>query len=180
MESLFYSYCVREEEMFQLVSNSFSYTSSLIKQALRIRYGVENHEGQGQGVAKVKFIEPSIVKQAPKVKEFLHATIEAKEVVDIHVEKKISSEDSCDNMNEKSIEKEEVSKEKENALEKSERVKENECFIEKLESVKQEQREKEIVVLEKREEVNFYANETNSFFTSESLYVQNFEDSSKV
>ncbi|KAI5652891.1 hypothetical protein M9H77_30078 [Catharanthus roseus] len=62
-------------------------------------------------------------------------------------------------------------------LKKSERVKENECFIEKHESEKEEQREKEIVVLEKSEEVNFYANKTNSFFASEFLCVQNFEDS---
>ncbi|KAI5653322.1 hypothetical protein M9H77_30509 [Catharanthus roseus] len=59
----------------------------------------------------------------------------------------------------------ECSKEKESGLEKSEKVKENECFIEKQESEKEEQREKEIVALEKSEEMNFYANETNSFFS---------------
>ncbi|KAI5682213.1 hypothetical protein M9H77_03441 [Catharanthus roseus] len=68
----------------------------------------------------------------------------------------------------------ECSKEKESELEKSERVKPNECFIEKQESAKEEQREKEIVILEKNEEVNVYANDTNSFFASESLCVQNF------
>ncbi|KAI5653451.1 hypothetical protein M9H77_30638 [Catharanthus roseus] len=36
-----------------------------------------------------------------------------------------------------------------------------------------------IVVLDKSEEVNFYANRTNTFFARESLCVQNFEDSSK-
>ncbi|KAI5662520.1 hypothetical protein M9H77_21843 [Catharanthus roseus] len=66
---------------------------SFMKQSLRNRFGVGNHEGQ-QGQAKVKFMEPSIVE-------------------------------------------------------------------------KEEQREKEIVVLEKSEEVNFYANETNSLFASE-------------
>ncbi|KAI5673892.1 hypothetical protein M9H77_14256 [Catharanthus roseus] len=73
----------------------------------------------------------------------------------------------------------ECSKEKESEFEKSERVEENECFIVKQESEKEEQRERKIVVLEKSEEVNFYANETNSFFASESLCVHNFEDSSK-
>ncbi|KAI5676299.1 hypothetical protein M9H77_07249 [Catharanthus roseus] len=58
----------------------------------------------------------------------------------------------------------ECSKEKESELEKSERVKENKCFIGKQENEKEEQREKEIVVFEKNEELNFYANETNSFF----------------
>ncbi|KAI5664404.1 hypothetical protein M9H77_23727 [Catharanthus roseus] len=43
----------------------------------------------------------------------------------------------------------ECSKEKERELEKSERVKENECFIEKQENEKEEQREKEIVILDK-------------------------------
>ncbi|KAI5677804.1 hypothetical protein M9H77_08754 [Catharanthus roseus] len=73
----------------------------------------------------------------------------------------------------------EYSKEKESELEKSEIVKENEWFIEKQESEKEEQRDKEIVIFEKSEEVNFYANKTNSFFASEFLCVQNFEDSSK-
>ncbi|KAI5653126.1 hypothetical protein M9H77_30313 [Catharanthus roseus] len=73
----------------------------------------------------------------------------------------------------------ECSKEKKSELEKSGRINKNECFIEKQESEKEEQREKEIVVLEKSEKVNIYANETNSFLTSESLYVQNFEDPSK-
>ncbi|KAI5663029.1 hypothetical protein M9H77_22352 [Catharanthus roseus] len=45
--------------------------------------------------------------------------------------------------------------------------------------VKKKSKEKEIVVFEKSEELNFYANETNSFFAIESLYVQNFEDPSK-
>ncbi|KAI5666449.1 hypothetical protein M9H77_16302 [Catharanthus roseus] len=73
----------------------------------------------------------------------------------------------------------ECSKEKENEFEKSKKVKENECFIEKQESEKEEQREKEIVVFEMSEEVNFYANGTSSFFASELLCVQNFGDSSK-
>ncbi|KAI5663397.1 hypothetical protein M9H77_22720 [Catharanthus roseus] len=73
----------------------------------------------------------------------------------------------------------ECSKKKDSELEKSERIKENECFIEKQESETEEQRGKEIVVLEKSEEVNFYANLTNSSFASELLCVKNFGDSSK-
>ncbi|KAI5681128.1 hypothetical protein M9H77_02355 [Catharanthus roseus] len=42
-------------------------TWSLMKQALRIRYGVENHEGQGQGLAKLKPIESSMVKESLKI-----------------------------------------------------------------------------------------------------------------
>ncbi|KAI5672256.1 hypothetical protein M9H77_12620 [Catharanthus roseus] len=52
-------------------------------------------------------------------------------------------------------------------------------LIEKQESEKEELREKEIVAFEKCEKVNFYTNETNSFFASELLCVQNFEDSGK-
>ncbi|KAI5681189.1 hypothetical protein M9H77_02416 [Catharanthus roseus] len=85
-------------------------TWSLMKQALRIRYGVENHKGQGQGQTKVKFMEPSIVEEAPNVKELPHAAIEAKEVVEIHVEKEASNEYSCDSTNEKSIKKESARK----------------------------------------------------------------------
>ncbi|KAI5681274.1 hypothetical protein M9H77_02501 [Catharanthus roseus] len=53
----------------------------------------------------------------------------------------------------------ECSKEKESELEKSERVKENERFIKKQESGKKEQREKDIVVLEKT--VSFFASDTS-------------------
>ncbi|KAI5650157.1 hypothetical protein M9H77_36162 [Catharanthus roseus] len=88
VESLFYSYGVREEVKFQLVLKSFSYvvndwwdcnceyrirmrlkpikTWSLMKQALRIRCGVENYEGQGKGQAKVKFMESSMVEESLK------------------------------------------------------------------------------------------------------------------
>ncbi|KAI5681908.1 hypothetical protein M9H77_03136 [Catharanthus roseus] len=95
MKSLFYSYSVRDEEKFQIVITSFSNvvddwwncnceyrrirfkpikTRGLVKQTLRIKYGVKNHEGQGRGQAKVKFMEPSIVEESPKVKELKHAT----------------------------------------------------------------------------------------------------------
>ncbi|KAI5658054.1 hypothetical protein M9H77_26847 [Catharanthus roseus] len=72
-----------------------------------------------------------------------------------------------------------VQKRKKVSFRKSERVKENEFFIEKQESEKEEQREKRIVVLEKSEEVNFYADETNSSFANEFLCVKNIENSSK-
>ncbi|KAI5653947.1 hypothetical protein M9H77_31134 [Catharanthus roseus] len=38
-------------------------TWSLLKQVLRIRCGVENHEGQGQGHSEVKLMEPSMVEE---------------------------------------------------------------------------------------------------------------------
>ncbi|KAI5664138.1 hypothetical protein M9H77_23461 [Catharanthus roseus] len=212
VESLFYSYGVKEEEKFYSVLKSFSYevnvwwyckgenrrrmgaqpikTWSLMKQSLRSRFGVGN--------------------QASKVKELPNATIEAKEVIEIHVEKETSKEEPCCIISGKNIEikeKERVeekerlverscnfnsisiiskesehfecSKEKESEIEKSERVKENECFIKKQESEKKSKEKKEIVVLEKSDEVNFYANETNSSFASECLCVHNFEDSRK-
>ncbi|KAI5676873.1 hypothetical protein M9H77_07823 [Catharanthus roseus] len=209
IESLFYSYCLREEEKFQLVLKYLPYevkvwwdskcenrrrmgaqpikTWNLMKQSLRNRFGVGNHEEQRQGQPKVKFIELLMVEESPKIKELSEDKII--ESLKIYVVKETSKEEPCCIMNEKSIgikEKErieseylECSTEKESELEKSERIKENECFIEKQESEKEEQREKEIVILEKSKEVNFYANETNPFFASESLCVQNFEDPSK-
>ncbi|KAI5681326.1 hypothetical protein M9H77_02553 [Catharanthus roseus] len=80
VESLFYSYRIREEK-FQLVLKFLSYelnvwwdckyenrrrigaqpikTWSLMKQSLRNKFLVENHERQRQGQAKEKFIESS-------------------------------------------------------------------------------------------------------------------------
>ncbi|KAI5676592.1 hypothetical protein M9H77_07542 [Catharanthus roseus] len=124
----------------------------------------------------------SIVEEAPKVKELPHVKLQIEESLETHVEKEISNEDSCDNMNEKSIEIKEkerveekerlversyifdstsiLSKEsdhfeclkgKEHELEKSESIKENECYIENQESIKEEQKEKEVVELDKSE-----------------------------
>ncbi|KAI5663881.1 hypothetical protein M9H77_23204 [Catharanthus roseus] len=45
---------------------------------------------------------PSITKEAPKLIELPHVKLEIEEIVETHVEKKISNVDSCDNMNEKS------------------------------------------------------------------------------
>ncbi|KAI5663859.1 hypothetical protein M9H77_23182 [Catharanthus roseus] len=89
VESLFYSYCVKEEEKFQLVLKSLSYevnvwrdikcenrrmgarlikTWNLMKQSLKNRFGVGNHDGQRQGQSKVKFMELLIVEESPKIK----------------------------------------------------------------------------------------------------------------
>ncbi|KAI5653066.1 hypothetical protein M9H77_30253 [Catharanthus roseus] len=38
-----------------------------MKHTLRIKCGVENHEGPGQGQQKVKFMEPSIIEASPKI-----------------------------------------------------------------------------------------------------------------
>ncbi|KAI5677096.1 hypothetical protein M9H77_08046 [Catharanthus roseus] len=134
-------------------------TWSLMKQALRNVFGGKNHEAQRQGKSRVKLMESSKNEEPPKAKELSQDKVE--ESLKTHRVNILSS------------------KEKESELEKSDRVKENERFIEKQANEKEEQREKEIVVLEESEEVNFYANGTNSFFTSESLCAQNFEDSSK-
>ncbi|KAI5681063.1 hypothetical protein M9H77_02290 [Catharanthus roseus] len=87
-----------------------------MKQSLRNKFGVGNHEKQRQGQANFNFMEPSIVKEAPKVKEFPHATIEAKEIVEIHVEKETSKEEPCCIMSGKRIK----IKEKERVEEKRE------------------------------------------------------------
>ncbi|KAI5663711.1 hypothetical protein M9H77_23034 [Catharanthus roseus] len=96
---------------------------NLMKQALRSKFGVKTHEGQRQGQARVKLMEPSIVDKAPKNKELPQAKLEIEESLETHVLKETSNEDSCDNMNEKSIEKEECSKFKEREIvEEKERV----------------------------------------------------------
>ncbi|KAI5653088.1 hypothetical protein M9H77_30275 [Catharanthus roseus] len=59
-----------------------------------------------QGVAKVEPLTPSSFEEVPKVKSF-HMILEIEEGLETHVENEISNEDSCVNMNEKSIEKEE-------------------------------------------------------------------------
>ncbi|KAI5676024.1 hypothetical protein M9H77_06974 [Catharanthus roseus] len=98
VEFLLYTYGVREEEKFRLVLKSLSYevnvswdfncenrrriglqpikTWGLLKQAWRTKYGVENHERLGQGQAKVKFMESSMVEEILK----LH-TMEEKRIV---------------------------------------------------------------------------------------------------
>ncbi|KAI5677765.1 hypothetical protein M9H77_08715 [Catharanthus roseus] len=91
VESLFYSYGVREEEKFQLVLKSLFYGVNILwdckcenrrrmgfqqikiccimKKVLRNRFGVGNHEGQRQGQAKEKFMESSVGEKATKVDE---------------------------------------------------------------------------------------------------------------
>ncbi|KAI5648421.1 hypothetical protein M9H77_34426 [Catharanthus roseus] len=54
----------------------------------------------------MKSMEPSIVKEVPKVKQFPHAKLEVEEGVGTHVEKENSNEDSCKFMSEKNSEKE--------------------------------------------------------------------------
>ncbi|KAI5663692.1 hypothetical protein M9H77_23015 [Catharanthus roseus] len=66
------------------------------------------------------------------------------------------------------LEKDECSKEKVNELEKSEITKENVCFIEKQESMEKEQKEKEVVALDKSELVSIFTNQTNSILVSDS------------
>ncbi|KAI5668779.1 hypothetical protein M9H77_18632 [Catharanthus roseus] len=97
-----------------------------------------------QRVAKVGTLKPSMIEEFSKVNELPQAQEVVEESIVIHLVEETSNEDSCDNMNEKCIEKQE--------------------------SEKEEQRGKEIVLLENSEGVNFYANETNSSLTNESLW----------
>ncbi|KAI5664561.1 hypothetical protein M9H77_23884 [Catharanthus roseus] len=81
---------------------------------------------QSQKVAKVGTLKPSMIEEFSKVNELPQAQEVVEESIVIHVVEKTSNEGSCDNMNEKGIEKQE--------------------------SEKEEQRGKEIVLLEKSEE----------------------------
>ncbi|KAI5653075.1 hypothetical protein M9H77_30262 [Catharanthus roseus] len=98
VESLFYSYCVREEEKFQLVLKSLPYEVkvwwdskcengrrigvqqikiwSLMKQSLKNRFGVGNHVEQRQVQQKVKFMESLMVEEFLKIKELSQDKIE--------------------------------------------------------------------------------------------------------
>ncbi|KAI5652359.1 hypothetical protein M9H77_29546 [Catharanthus roseus] len=76
-------------------------TWSLMKQALRIRCGVENHKGLVQGQAKIKFMEPSKNEESPKSE---------------HLE--------CSKENESELEKSEKVKENECFIEKQDSEKE--------------------------------------------------------
>ncbi|KAI5681258.1 hypothetical protein M9H77_02485 [Catharanthus roseus] len=115
--------CVREEEKFQLVLKSLSYevnvwwdckcenrkkvgekpirTWSLMKQALRIKYGVGNHEELGQCQPMVKFVESSMVEESQKVIELSQAKIKVS--LKINAMEKTSKEKPCI-MSKKSIE----------------------------------------------------------------------------
>ncbi|KAI5676585.1 hypothetical protein M9H77_07535 [Catharanthus roseus] len=97
-----------------------------------------------------------------------HAIIEAKEIVEIHVENKTSNEDPCYIMSEKNIE----SKEKERV--DKERLVERSC---NFDSISIFQKRVNILSVQKRKRMSL--RKTNSFFASEFLCVHNFEDSSK-
>ncbi|KAI5666852.1 hypothetical protein M9H77_16705 [Catharanthus roseus] len=128
-----------------------------------------------------------------KLNELRQATIEVEESDVLHVKEELSNVEHCDFMNGMNNVKEEYIEiqEKERVEEKQRLVerscifdsfstlskesellqclKEKESDLEKSERKvreKEEQREKKIVVFEKSEELNFYANETNSFFAS--------------
>ncbi|KAI5676035.1 hypothetical protein M9H77_06985 [Catharanthus roseus] len=92
-------------------------TWSLMKQSLRNRFGVKNHEGQRQGQSKVKFMESLMVEESSKIKELSQPKFE--ENLKIHVVDKTSKEPSCI-MNEKSIE-----------IKENERVEEKERLVER-------------------------------------------------
>ncbi|KAI5658033.1 hypothetical protein M9H77_26826 [Catharanthus roseus] len=117
------------------------------------RYGEKQLSVSSQGVAKVETLKPSMIEEFSKVNELPQAQEVVEEEKERVEEKERLVERLCifDSVSIISKESEhiECSKEKESEFEKSVRVKQNECFIEKQESEKEEQREKEIVVLEK-------------------------------
>ncbi|KAI5653874.1 hypothetical protein M9H77_31061 [Catharanthus roseus] len=123
MESLFYSYCVKQNDKFQLVLKSLSYelnvrwnskfengkiigiqpikSWSLMKQSLRNKFGVQNHERQRQGQAKEKFIESSMGEKKnnrKKNKMRLKRSEETKEVLSLKTfegDKREEMKESC-------------------------------------------------------------------------------------
>ncbi|KAI5676466.1 hypothetical protein M9H77_07416 [Catharanthus roseus] len=119
VDSLFYSYYVREEEKFPLVLESLSYevnvwwdsncenrgrmgvqpikTWSLKKQSLRNRFGVGKYEEQRQVQHKVKFMESLMVEEFPKIKELSQDKIV--ECLKIHVVEETSKKEPCCIMN---------------------------------------------------------------------------------
>ncbi|KAI5668332.1 hypothetical protein M9H77_18185 [Catharanthus roseus] len=120
-------------------------TWSLMTQALRIRFGVEKHEGLEQGQLNVKFMESLMVDESPKTSKEVPCCIMSKKNIEIKEKERVEEmerlvERSCnfDSISILSKESEhfEYSKEQESELENSERVKENECSIEKQESEK--------------------------------------------
>ncbi|KAI5658020.1 hypothetical protein M9H77_26813 [Catharanthus roseus] len=91
-------------------------------------YGDRQLSMPSQGVAKVEPFTPSMVDEFQRIKELPQAKTEKS--LETHIEKEISNEDSSDNMNEKSIEKEECfeTKEKDKVEQKKERLVERFCI----------------------------------------------------
>ncbi|KAI5681060.1 hypothetical protein M9H77_02287 [Catharanthus roseus] len=125
-------------------------------------------------------MKPSLLQKSSMVNELLQARIETDESVEMHVEGEMSKEDFGDSMGDLSFEedesekyeKDESSKEEKNDLEDRERRKE-------MSEEKQENSKQELDVIEKNEEINFFANQTNSSLVREFPFVQNFGEPSK-
>ncbi|KAI5682059.1 hypothetical protein M9H77_03287 [Catharanthus roseus] len=154
VESLFYSYGVREEEKPQLVLNSLSYevnywwdskcekrrigvrpikTWSLIKQTLWDIFGVGNHEEQRQGQEQEKIMESSTGEKSTKANKLSQAQDVLYRKV-IHHEKK----NTCTFVRKEKSREEEI-KSVVSTKESERKRKESECLIENHESLKEEQ-----------------------------------------
>ncbi|KAI5676478.1 hypothetical protein M9H77_07428 [Catharanthus roseus] len=121
-----------------------------------------------QGVVKVEIMQPSMIEEFSKVNELPQAKIEVEESVVLHVKEEIANVEHCDLMRDKNIEKESIE------IKERERVENNERLVERLCIFNS------ISIFSKESDTNSsFDNDTNSFFASESLCVQNFEDSSK-
>ncbi|KAI5675911.1 hypothetical protein M9H77_06861 [Catharanthus roseus] len=160
VESLFYCYCVREEEKFQLVLKSLSYevnvcwdckcenrrrmgvqpfkTWSLMKRSLRNRFGVGNHEGQKQGQAKGKIMESSMGEKSTKANKLSQAQDVLDRKVIHHDKKKICIFVKEENSREKKVKTVVSTKESEGKKEESECLIENQDEIEKSRETKEE------------------------------------------
>ncbi|KAI5676533.1 hypothetical protein M9H77_07483 [Catharanthus roseus] len=143
-----------------------------------------------QRVAKVEIMKPSKIEEFSKVNELPQATIEVEKSATTHVKEDISNVEHFDFMRDKNIEIESIEIEEEDGVEEKERLmsenlkdydiekdenmKENECFIEKQEITEEQQKEKEVVALDKSEVVRVFTNQTNSILLRNSSCVQNF------
>ncbi|KAI5677390.1 hypothetical protein M9H77_08340 [Catharanthus roseus] len=132
-------------------------------------YGGNNHGNPNFTPGRHFRVEFSEVNDLPQAQEVVDKSIV------LHVEEEAFNEELCDFMSGKNQEKERV-EEKERLVERlcifysiciilkeSENFESSKEKESELKKMKVEQREKEIVVLEKSKELNLYANETNSF-----------------
>ncbi|KAI5664199.1 hypothetical protein M9H77_23522 [Catharanthus roseus] len=88
MESLFYSYNDCKCENRKRIGSQPIKTWNLMRQALRNRFGIRNHEGQRQGQTKEKSMESSMGKKSTKVYELSQAQDVVDKKVIHHDEKK--------------------------------------------------------------------------------------------
>ncbi|KAI5652288.1 hypothetical protein M9H77_29475 [Catharanthus roseus] len=115
-----------------------------MKQALRIRCGVESHEGQGQDQAKVKIIESSMIEESLKTHD-----MEEKGRVE---QGSFNEEQNVIESISTSLKECECKKSVVSTKESEGKTKESECSVENHESFKEEQVEEKTDEIEKSDE----------------------------